>query len=134
MVPGGVYNPGTGWGNTYGSGVGSYGNRYPNGGGSVNGPFPGAGIFPQDPDGKSSLLLPLAGAALLGNFLCQFFLASVSSHLHLAGIATYALVANPGMMPMGAMGKRRKRSLFDKKILEHLAYRAHQRHEAVRNR
>lgn len=61
-MPGGVYNPG---GN-------SYGNRYPYQGGSVNGPYPGVfgghGLLPPDLESKSSLLLPLAGAALLGKF------------------------------------------------------------------
>ena len=68
LMPGGVYNPqgGINYGNTYG-------NRYPYQGGSINGPYyPGmggagaSGIFPPDLEGKSSLLLPLAGAALLG--------------------------------------------------------------------
>lgn len=67
-MPGGVYNPpvnglGSVYGNSYG---GSYGNRYPYEGGSMNGPLPGAGMFSQDFEGKKSLLLPLAGAALLG--------------------------------------------------------------------
>lgn len=71
-MPGGVYNPPTvnGLGSNYGNSYGgaSYGNRYPYEGGSINGPFPGAGMFPgaQDLEGKKSLLLPLAGAALLG--------------------------------------------------------------------
>lgn len=86
----------------------------------MNGPYPGAGfsggLLPPDLEQKSSLILPLAGAALLG-------------------IATYALVANPGMAmgSMGSMapafGKRRKRSLYDVKLEEHMAYRAHQRNQ-----
>lgn len=79
-MPGGVYNPpavnglGNNYGNSYG-GSPSYGNRYPYEGGSMNGPFPGAGLFPQDLEGKKSLLLPLAGAALLG-LSCYFILSS----------------------------------------------------------
>lgn len=85
-MPGGVYNPSSGYGglgglgNTGGVYGGSYGNRNPYEGGSINGPYPGAGgMFPGgpgglnglfaggDPDGKTSIILPLAGAALLGN-------------------------------------------------------------------
>ena len=72
-MPGGVYNPASGIGNALGGG---YGNRYPYEGGSVNGPYPGAGagigggfgagLFPPDIEGKTSVILPLAGAALLG--------------------------------------------------------------------
>lgn len=70
-MPGGTYNPSSGFGN-------NYGNRNPYEGGQVNGPYPGSGIagafggmgngmgFPPDLEGKSSLILPLAGAALLG--------------------------------------------------------------------
>lgn len=75
-MPGGVYNPGMpnsyGMSNSYGGSFGGYGNR-PYEGGSINGPYPGApgagvaGLFNQDMDGKSSLILPLAGAALLGS-------------------------------------------------------------------
>lgn len=70
-MPGGVYNPPGG--NNYGN---SYGSRYPYQGGPVNGPYPGmsgiggigglGGILPQDLEAKTSLLLPIAGAALLG--------------------------------------------------------------------
>lgn len=77
-------NYGNSYGSSYGGGSyggGSYGgnrNPYPLGGGSINGPYPGTGmgmgglhgglqgLFPQDLEGKSSLILPIAGAALLG--------------------------------------------------------------------
>lgn len=66
-MAGGVYNPAGV--NTYGN---NYGNRYPYQGGPVSGPYPGVGvggpgIFSPDLEGKSSLLLPIAGAALLGS-------------------------------------------------------------------
>lgn len=95
---------------------GLYGNRYPLENrplGPTNGPYPpiGSGIMPPELEAKVGLLLPLAGAALLG-------------------IAAYALVTNPGIaMAAGpvAYGKRRKRSLFDDKLEQHMAYRAHHR-------
>lgn len=69
-MPGGVYNPTSGYGSGYGNSLGGYGNRNPYEGGSINGPYPGSGfgggMFPQDFEGKKSLILPLAGAALLG--------------------------------------------------------------------
>lgn len=73
-IPGGVYNPSSGFGSGYGNSLGGYGNRNPYEGGSMNGPYPGAGLggnfgagmFPQDLESKKSLILPLAGAALLG--------------------------------------------------------------------
>lgn len=88
-MAGGVYNPGSsinsygssiggapGFGNNYGGGSGygnsGYGGRFPIEGGSINGPYPSQGggplqgMFPPDLEGKSSLILPLAGAALLG--------------------------------------------------------------------
>lgn len=83
-MPGGTYNPSTGnsYGNSYGGGL--YGNRNPYETGQVNGPYPGSGFggmgggfggigggfggmgLPNDYEGKKSLILPLAGAALLG--------------------------------------------------------------------
>lgn len=78
-MPGGTYNPSGGnYGNNYGNSIGSYGNRNPYEGGSINGPYQGPGVgmgmgmFPQDLEGKTSLILPLAGAALLGKFLNKF--------------------------------------------------------------
>lgn len=82
-MPGGVYNGASAggygsYGNSYGGGT--YGNNRPYDvnrpyDGQVNGPYPGQtgpmmpGIFGGgDFEGKSSLILPLAGAALLGNF------------------------------------------------------------------
>lgn len=75
-MPGGTYNPSTGLGGTYGNNGGTFGNSYgsrPYEGGSYNGPYAGpggmpgmGGMFPQDFDSKKSLILPLAGAALLG--------------------------------------------------------------------
>lgn len=72
-MPGGTYNPQAGLGLGLGNNnAGGYGGRYPYEGGSMNGPYPtpatgfGAGIFPPDLEGKTSLILPLAGAALLG--------------------------------------------------------------------
>ncbi|CRL08322.1 CLUMA_CG021467, isoform A [Clunio marinus] len=105
-TPGSTYAPGLG--NNYG--VGSYGTQ-------VNGPYPGPpGNLPSDIHSKaSSILLPLAGAALLG-------------------IAAYTLVSNPSV-PNGITakpplyGRRRKRSLFDEKLEQHLAYRAHLRRQ-----
>lgn len=87
-MPGGVYGANAG---SYGGNTGSYGNSYGGGNygnsrpydgygsnrpydGQVNGPYPGQagpmmpGGFGGDFEGKSSLILPLAGAALLGNF------------------------------------------------------------------
>lgn len=65
-----------GLGNNFGNAYGGYGNRNPYETGQMNGPYPGAGglgfgggLFGQDLEGKSSLILPLAGAALLGNYL-----------------------------------------------------------------
>lgn len=44
----------------------------------------------------------------------------------LLGIAAYALVSGPGIAAAGpVIGRRRKRSLFDEKVEQHLAYRAH---------
>lgn len=74
-------------------------------------PPPHGGLLPPELETKIGILLPLAGAALLG-------------------IAAYAIITNPGMaMAAGpvAYGKRRKRSLFDDKLDQHMAYRAHHR-------
>lgn len=80
-MPGGVYGANGGaYGNSYGGGI--YGNNRPSDfygnnrpyDGQVNGPYPGQGGlmmpggFGGDFEGKSSLILPLAGAALLGKF------------------------------------------------------------------
>jgi hypothetical protein len=43
------------------------------------------------------------------------------------GIAAYALVSGPGIAAGPVIGKRRKRSLFDEKVEQHLAYRAHKK-------
>lgn len=85
-VPGGTYNNMNGLnginaingvGSNYGGGAYGpygetpYGQRNPYG--QVNGPYPGApGLFPPDLEGKKSLILPLAGAALLGNLKSCF--------------------------------------------------------------
>lgn len=80
MMPGGVYNPNYGSNPTYGT---SYGNRYPYQGGPVNAPYPGlgglgglgSGLLPPELEAKTSLILPVAGAALLGfNVLSCLFL------------------------------------------------------------
>ncbi|KAG5677259.1 hypothetical protein PVAND_007030 [Polypedilum vanderplanki] len=105
------FNQLTGYGNKFGYGsagpvYGPYGNPSPISGGSFS------GLLPPELEAKGSILLPLAGAALLG-------------------IAAYALVSNPGIATAGlagpAIGKRRKRSLFDEKVEQHLAYRAHKK-------
>ncbi|CAG9799916.1 unnamed protein product [Chironomus riparius] len=74
---------------------------------------PGSGLLPPgllspELEAKASLLLPLAGAALLG-------------------IAAYAIVTGPGLALAGpVIGKRRRRSAsFDQALEKHLAYRAH---------
>lgn len=106
---------------------GLYGNRYPVGENRppIAAPNSGAypippppmpphgGLIPPELEAKLGLLLPLAGAALLG-------------------IAAYAVITNPAIaMAAGpvAYGKRRKRSLGDDKVDEHMmmAYRAHHR-------
>jgi len=92
-------NPNQQQGMGFGAGLDGHFNK-------LNGLF---GMNGPDYEGKSSLLLPLAGAALLG-------------------VAAYALVANP-MLSMGpAIGKRRKRSTFEDKLVQHLAYRSHKSH------
>lgn len=93
---------------------GVYGSRYPMDRPIIppNGPFPppqSGGLLPPELEAKVGLLLPLAGAALLG-------------------IAAYAIVTNPGIaMAAGpvAYGKRRKRSILDDKLEQLMAYRAH---------
>lgn len=99
-VPGGSYNgvnsgndlnrinAMNGVGSNYGGGAygpygtSPYGVRNPNG--QVNGPFQGIhGMFPPDFEGKSSLILPLAGAALLGNEIFLAFFQWVSYDLFL---------------------------------------------------
>jgi hypothetical protein len=102
-MPGGTYNPANGVGG-YGSPLGV--NRNPYEGGSINGPYPGAGgLFPglgggfpsayADDSGKS-VLLPLAGAALLG----ESRLAGISNQEDSRGKSNihYALQASPHML------------------------------------
>lgn len=99
-MPGGVYNP-----NVPNSPYSP--NPY---GPQINGPMFGGsnGIFGQEFQEKTSAILPLAGAALLG-------------------IATYALVAGAGVSIGPMLGKRKRRSLLDEKLDQHMAYRAHKR-------
>jgi hypothetical protein len=112
-------------------------------GGAVYGPFGGSqqghgfglfpggsGIFPPELEQKASVILPLAGAALLGIF--KFFillkkLKIIKNKFINTGIATYALVTSPAIATGPILGKRRKRSLFDEKIEQHMAYRAHKK-------
>lgn len=49
------------------------------------------------------------------------------ANFRFAGIAAYALVASPAMAMGPMIGKRRKRSLFDEKLEQHMAYRAHRK-------
>lgn len=51
----------------------------------------------------------------------------------LIGIAAYTLFTNPGIAMGPMLGKRRKRSLFDDKLEQHLAYRAHHRKQVKRS-
>lgn len=137
------YGNSGGFGNNYGggSGLGGYGGRYPQEGGSINGPYPGPGglqggmpggpmqgLFPPDLEGKTSLILPLAGAALLGSLKPTTGNSNQiikNRFFYSPGIAAYALVASPAMAMGPMIGKRRKRSLFDEKLEQHMAYRAH---------
>ena len=108
-IPGGSYNTNTNMNRNpfeNSNGVFQQGGQYP-------GNNPSEHVFDlHNPSTQKSLLLPLAGAALLG--------------------VAAALVVNGGALPLfhmgsaGAMyGKRKRRSLADDKFAQHLVYRGY---------